>query len=284
MRRNRLKAKIEAGTLAVGLVHFSGISSTIDVMGAAGLDFVTIDTEHACNDVGNLQDLIRSADAAGITPIIRLTEVNRTLIQQVLDAGAGGVMISRISSPAQAVAAVQAAKYPPLGMRGSCPTVRAADFGPEVNSKYYENWSAYQETANREVLLSLLVEEKAGHEQIDQILSVPGVDIVSLGLLDTSISLGLPKDARWARWDHPVLSAALDRVIASAKEHNVYVQVSIGQPPEADPAYTASIARPGVNLLSCGSDLDILLHGCRRVVAMRPQLIAAQSTPATRGA
>jgi len=268
MRKNRLKETLEAGNLALGLVHFSGSPAAIEVMGANGIDWVTIDTEHACNDVGQLQELIRAADGAGITPVIRVPEVNRMIIQQVLDAGAGGVMISHVANREQAVAAVKAAKYPPLGSRGACPTIRAADYDPE-------DWEEFTATSNREVLLFVLVEEKEGYENIDEILSVPGVDVVFLGNFDLSLSLGLPGESRW---DHPVLSAALDRVVAVAKRHKVYVQVSLGTKFQEDAEYAAMVSERGVDLIGCGSDMLLLSRSCRRVVSLRPQLSAARTS------
>lgn len=266
MLRNGLKTTLEAGNLALGLVHFSGSPATIEVMAAHGIDWVTIDTEHACNDVVRIQELIRAADGAGITPIVRVPEVNRMIIQQVLDAGAGGVMIAHVVSREQASAAVQAAKFPPIGGRGACPTIRAAQYDPE-------DWSTFTAESNREVLLFVLVEEKEGYERIDEILSVPGVDIVFLGNFDLSLSLGLPGETRW---DHPVLSAALDRVLAVAKKHKVYVQVSLGTKFQEDPAYTSMVAQRGVDLIGCGSDMLLLSRACHRIASLRPQLSAAR--------
>ena len=60
---NHLKNKLARGELALGLVHFAaGCPATIEVMARAGLDWVTIDTEHACNSVSDLQNLIRTAE------------------------------------------------------------------------------------------------------------------------------------------------------------------------------------------------------------------------------
>lgn len=268
MRKNRLKATLEAGHLGLGLVHFSASPATIEVMGTSGIDWVTIDTEHACNDVGKLLELIRAADGAGITPVIRVPEVNRMIIQQVLDAGAGGVMVSHVATRAQAIAAVEAAKYPPLGTRGACPTIRAADYDPE-------DWAEFTAESNREVLLFVLVEEKEGYENIEEILSVPGVDVVFLGNFDLSLSLGLPGESRW---DHPVLSAMLDRVAAVAKRNKVYVQVSLGTKFQEDSEYAAMVSRRGVDLIGCGSDMLLLSRSCRRIVSLRPQLSAARNS------
>lgn len=278
MRKNLLKARLQNGELALGLVNFSGSPTTIEVMAEAGFDWVTVDTEHACNDVGNLQQLIRAADAAGITPVVRFTAVNRGAIQQVLDVGAGGVMISHVVSREEAVAAVHAAKYPPIGARGACPTIRAAGYDPE-------DWTEYVAQCNREVLLFVLVEEREGYERIDEILSVPGVDVVFLGNFDLSLSLGIPGESRW---DHPILSRALDRVVEVARKHGVYVQVSLGTKFLEDPEYVATVVRRGVDLLGCGSDLLLLMRSCRRVTGMRERMTGERArgvrvTSATRG-
>lgn len=260
---NHLKNKLARGELALGLVHFAaGCPATIEVMARAGLDWVTIDTEHACNSVSDLQNLIRTADSCGITPIIRLMEVNCPIIQQVVDAGAGGVMISHVTTPEHAAAAVGAAKYPPIGRRGACPTIRASGYDPE-------NWEDYTKAANSDVIVNVLVEEREGYERIEDILDIPGIDIVFFGNFDLSISFGLPGETRW---DHPVLARALERVVAAARKRGIYVQVSVGTKFTEDPNYVALVARSGVDLIGCGSDLLLLSRSCQRIVRMHDQL------------
>jgi 4-hydroxy-2-oxoheptanedioate aldolase len=261
--RNLLKEKLRRNELALGLVHFAaGCADTIDVMGQAGIDWVTIDTEHACNSIYELQGLVRAADAAGITPIVRFMEIDRPAIQQVLDAGAGGVIVSHITTPEQAAEVVRAAKYAPIGQRGACPTIRATGYDPE-------DWEEYTAAANKEVIVNVLVEEKEGFERIDEILSVPGVDVVFFGNFDLSLSLGLPGETRW---DHPVLAAALQRVVKSARARGVWVQVSLGTKFTQDPDYARTVAKAGVNLIGCGSDLLLLSRACQGIVNMKDQL------------
>jgi 2-keto-3-deoxy-L-rhamnonate aldolase RhmA len=261
MRQNRLKKTLDDGNVALGLVHFSGSPSVISVMGAAGLDWVTIDTEHACNDVSRVQQLILAADAAGITPVVRVPHVDPWIIGQLLDEGAGGIMISHIGSKEQAMEAVRAVKYPPLGERGACGQIRAAGYDPP-------NWREYAEQANREVLLFLLIEEKSGYDDIDEILAVPGVDVAFLGRVDFALSIGLPGETRW---DHPVMSAMADKVLAAAKKHGVYVQVSMGQPFE-DPEYMQAVLKRGFKLIACGSDMLMLARGCKQLTSLRGEI------------
>lgn len=261
--KNHLKGKLHRGELALGLVHFaSGCASTIEVMAGAGIDWVTIDTEHACNDMADLQMLIRAADSSGITPIVRFMQVDRPRIQQVMDAGAGGVMISHVCNADQARAAVAAAKYPPIGQRGACPTIRSANYDPP-------DWEEYARASNDQIIVNVLVEEREGYEQIEEILAVPGVDVVFLGNFDLSISFGLPGETRW---DHPVLAEALKRVVSVAKKNNVFVQVSLGTKATEDPAYAELVANAGVDMLGCGSDLLLLSRACQRVTKMRGRL------------
>ena len=261
--RNRLKEKLEKGGLALGLVHFAtGCAETIDVMGGTGIDWVTIDTEHACNSISDLQSLIRASDAAGITPIVRFMEIDRAAIQQVLDGGAGGVMVSHITTPEQAAEVVKAAKYPPIGGRGACPTIRSAGYDPD-------DWEEYTIEANKNIIVNVLVEEKEGLERIDEILAVPGVDVVFFGNFDLSLSLGLPGETRW---DHPVLAEALKRVVSTARKHDVWVHVSLGTKFTQDPTYAETVAKSGVNLIGCGSDLLLLSRACQKIVGMREKL------------
>ena len=120
-------------------------------------------------------------------------------------------MISHVTTPEHAAAAVGAAKYPPIGRRGACPTIRASGYDPE-------NWEDYTKAANSDVIVNVLVEEREGYERIEDILDIPGIDIVFFGNFDLSISFGLPGETRW---DHPVLARALERVVAAARKRGI---------------------------------------------------------------
>jgi 4-hydroxy-2-oxoheptanedioate aldolase len=129
IRPNRLKELLEHGKVAVGLACFTLHPALIEIMGWTGFDFVFIDTEHTPGDVEATLTGIMACEVTGMTPLVRVYENSPPLICKALDNGAQGVIIPHISTVAQAEAAVRSVKYPPLGERGSCPSIRPSRFG-----------------------------------------------------------------------------------------------------------------------------------------------------------
>ena len=103
----------------------------VEVMAATGLDFICIDWEHSQIGRERIEDLIRAADAGGVPAMVRVPGHAPESIAAALDAGAAGVLVPRVSSAAQARAAVMATRYPPQGERGVGPG-RAAAYGYRI--------------------------------------------------------------------------------------------------------------------------------------------------------
>jgi 4-hydroxy-2-oxoheptanedioate aldolase len=89
----------------------------VEIMGWAGFDYVVLDMEHGPSSLQNLQDLVRAAEVAGIYPLVRTKEGNLAMIGEVLDAGAGGVVVPQVASARLAEAAVRRARFAPRATR-----------------------------------------------------------------------------------------------------------------------------------------------------------------------
>ncbi|MDP2873572.1 MAG: aldolase/citrate lyase family protein [Bacillota bacterium] len=205
VRENKTKKLIASGGVAVG--GFLGLKSTeiVEIMGYAGLDFVIIDSEHGSADTETLEHMVRAAEAAGITPIVRVTNVNDpTLILRALDLGAQGVQVPMVESAETARRIVQAAKYHPLGRRGLA-GVRAARYGAVDMTRYVGE-------ANAQTMVVAQIETVAGVEHAAEIAAVDGVDVVFVGPMDLSQSLGIPAQRR-----NPLLIETMEKVFAACK-------------------------------------------------------------------
>ena len=112
-----------------GMLLFTGSPMIVEMMAAAGVDFVIIDMEHSALDLDRCAHLIRAADAAGITPLVRVPEVDAALIKKLLNLGALGIAVPHANRD-KCVAALQAVKYAPEGVPGASPIVRAARYSP----------------------------------------------------------------------------------------------------------------------------------------------------------
>lgn len=179
----------------------------VEIVGESSFDFVIIDMEHGNISEESAANLIRAAEVKKLYPIIRVPENNASTIMKVLDLGAKGVVIPHIETKTDAEKAVKAAKYAPIGDRGSCPCIRAG-------SHFIEDWSLFSKASNEVTSLILLVEGAEGISNFSEIVAVEGVDGYMIGPFDLSVSLGVPGEVT-----HPLVEQKLDEVSALAREH-----------------------------------------------------------------
>ncbi|MET0747691.1 MAG: aldolase/citrate lyase family protein [Rhizobium sp.] len=175
----------------------------IEVVAMAGVDFLCIDWEHSQISRERIEDLIRAADVHRVPAIVRVPGHAPEAIAAVLDAGAAGVLVPRISTAAQARAAVMATRYPPRGERGVGPG-RAAGYGYRIPD--------YLASANETLVLALQVETAEGLANIDEIVAVEGVDVIFIGPGDLSVSIDALGPQGKERLDaaiHAIAAAAL---------------------------------------------------------------------------
>lgn len=182
----------------------------VEAAGYAGYDFVLLDMEHGPGTFENLQNLIRAANVAGVMPVVRVPRGSDIWIDQALDVGAGGVMIPQIDTAEQAGNAVAAAKFSPVGNRGTCRFVRSAGYGAIPGNQYF---SKAQET-----VVIVQAEGSKAVENLDEILDVPGIDIVFVGPYDLSSSLGLI-----GQIDHPKVLQCIQDITERAAAKGVKV-------------------------------------------------------------
>jgi 2-keto-3-deoxy-L-rhamnonate aldolase RhmA len=244
MERNKLKKAIRAKTLALGMFVNAGSPALVEWMAYAGIDFVTIEMVHTAFGLETVQNLVRTAKAHGITPLVRVPEINPSLILRVLDIGAEGITIPGLRSKQEAIQAVRAIKYPPEGERGAHipPAVRASG----------EKASDYTRRANEETIVNLVCETRESVNNIEEILSVAGIDLINIGPGDLSLSLGLP-----GQYDHPQVVGAVEKVMTKCLERGVAVKVP-GQT-YGDPLFLKKWYDKGVRVIELGGE-DRFFH------------------------
>lgn len=182
----------------------------VETLGYAGFDFIILDMEHGPNSVETVQDLIRAAQIAGMAPIVRVPSGDYEMIGGVLDVGAAGVQVPQISCAQDVHVAMEHAKFAPLGMRGVCRYVRAAEYSSMNKADYFRR-------AN-EALLIIQIEGQAGLDNLDEILAVEGIDIVFVGPYDLSQSLGVPGEV-----EHPLVIEKMQQIVETSLNRNVFV-------------------------------------------------------------
>ncbi|MBD3919256.1 siderophore biosynthesis protein SbnG [Paenibacillus sp. PR3] len=214
MRKNKLKEKIARRKSVFGLFVSIPNPIIIEMIGHAEYDFVIIDFEHASTNVETVEELIRAAELLDMTPLVRISSVNRMEITKFLDSGAQGIVIPHVERRDQVEEAVRYAFYHPLGNR-SLNSGRPGIFAKNSLSNYIEE-------ANREVMIIPMIESIEGAERIRDIVSIPQVSFVLEGAADLSQSLSVP----W-QTDHPEVQQLLDHVHKESIQQGIpYAAVS----------------------------------------------------------
>ena len=204
MRTNQTKQKLQNGEIAVGIFTLSADPHVTGVIAATGFDFVIYDLEHTSLTFERLEWLVRTADACGITPMVRVASGEKRDLLPALECGVQGVMVPVVETEAQAREAVRHARYFPEGQRGMYYLGYPSGYaGLSVRDHFA--------SANRELLLIAQIETAQGVENAAAIAAVPGIDVVFVGPADLSQSLGIPGE-----WDDPRLLAAVERVLGAA--------------------------------------------------------------------
>ncbi|MDA2804213.1 HpcH/HpaI aldolase family protein [Nocardiopsis suaedae] len=208
LKPNAVRSALREGREVYGLFCSIPNPVLVEMIGCAGYDFVVLDSEHALVDPEGLENLVRAAEAVGVTPFVRVPEKDPGAILKALDAGAMGVVVPHVRTRADADAAVRAARYAPEGMR-SLNGGRVPGFG-------LIDLAEYVRCANEEVMVVPMIEDAEGVDALPEILAGGGIDLVLEGAADLSQSYGVT----WRTRD-PVVVDALRRIHAACVEHGV---------------------------------------------------------------
>ena len=163
----------------VTLNHFS----IVEIMADAGFDWLCVDMEHSVTDYSEAQMLIATIQSKGIKAYVRVGENNNRIIKRVLDAGADGIIVPMVNSKEDAIDAVKSVKYPPLGTRG-VGLARAQGYGFD-----FEN---YKNNKADNIKLIVQIEHIDAVNNLEDILSLDGIDGTFIGPYDLSGSMGKP--------------------------------------------------------------------------------------------
>lgn len=251
MRINRTLEKLKAGKTVLGCAIQCYRSSEIPrVLAAAGFDYFFIDMEHGGFDLETAQDMISTAVAAGITPVVRVAELHYSLVARLLDLGAQGIILPRVEDPALLEEALSWMRYPPSGKRG---------FGVLAPVIDYEQHSmaAMMEHLNRNTLTVVQFETRLAMERADELLAVPGIDVAMVGPADLSVSLGVP-----GQFDDPGLLGTVEQFVAKCDARGVAPGIH---------CRNAALALPwlkrGMRLVGAGSEQGMLLERAKTCIA-----------------
>ncbi|MCC7050903.1 MAG: 2,4-dihydroxyhept-2-ene-1,7-dioic acid aldolase [Bacteroidia bacterium] len=178
-----LKQRIRNRQLTLGSWLTIPNSSVVEVMASAGFEWLTIDIEHSAIDILTVQNLIRSIQGCELKALVRVYANDEIIIKRVLDAGADGIIVPMIKTKEQAEQLLDWIYYPPKGKRG---------VGLNRAQNYGIGFEEYQQKLEKEIIVVAQIEHIEAINNLEQILSVNGIDATIIGPYDLSASMGKP--------------------------------------------------------------------------------------------
>jgi 4-hydroxy-2-oxoheptanedioate aldolase len=264
VRENAVKRKWRDGQATTGAWLSIPSSYSAEMMAHMGLDWLCVDMQHGMIDYTDAVQMFMAISTTDTIPFVRVPWNEPSIIMKVLDAGAYGVVVPLINTRADAEMAVAACRYPPDGIRSNGAN----------RAILYAGGGDYVARANQEIACIPMIETKQGIENLDEILSVPGVDAIYIGPSDLSFALGLPPRMDS---DVPLHVETVARILEACRRHGVVAGIHTGGPP-----FSAEKVKEGFQMVTIGSDGVAMSRGMQAIIRQQAALVngAAETAPA----
>jgi 2-keto-3-deoxy-L-rhamnonate aldolase RhmA len=250
MRINSVKQALAEGKIQLG-TGFGTLRSqdVARIYALAGFQWAFIDTEHGGFDLETVQDICRISVLVGLSPIVRVAELQYSLVSRALDSGAQGIIFPRVESPELLEKAVSWTKFPPVGIRGYGLTPLQVDHDKATIPEVIDHMNA-------NTMVVLQIETQRALDARDELLSVAGIDAVMIGPADLSISLGVGGD-----FLHAKMVDAMEKIRDSCVAHNVTPGTQTRGIPQAK-----FWRERGMRFLGCSNETTMLYDRASEIV------------------
>ncbi|EAK0951523.1 2,4-dihydroxyhept-2-ene-1,7-dioic acid aldolase [Campylobacter lari] len=202
-----LKEKLQNNKLTIGSWISIGHPCIAELMSNVGFEWLVIDFEHTSMNYETVQNLITTIQSKKIKALVRVCKNEEVIIKKVLDMGADGIIVPMIKNKADAIKAVEFAKYPPVGKRG-VGLFRAQNYG--LKFEEYKQW------VDEDLIIIAQVEHYEAVENIEEIIKTDGIDGIIIGPYDLSGSLGFPGE-----YHRVEVKEAIAKVLKCCKRYNI---------------------------------------------------------------
>jgi len=247
MRENKLKKLRKEGKIALNAWLTIPNAWTAEIMAHAGFDAITIDMQHGLADYQTALSMLQAISTTDAVPLARVPWNEPITIMRLLDAGVYGLICPMVNSREEAEAFVGACRYPPLGFRS---------YGP-IRANLYAG-DDYFENANETVTTLAMIETAQALENIEEIITTPGLDGVYIGTVDLSISMGL---AGLGDLNDPKLQNALNTIMKQVVKHNRIAGIHASTPENA-----AKLSEQGFHLITPVNDTKLLRDAAKNAL------------------
>ncbi|MBV9130022.1 MAG: 2,4-dihydroxyhept-2-ene-1,7-dioic acid aldolase [Verrucomicrobia bacterium] len=247
MRENLLKSLWQRDAYAVN--GWLSLPSTFsaEVMAHQGWDSLTIDLQHGLIDYQSAVGILQAISTTSTVPLVRVPWLDPAIIMKVLDAGSYGVICPMINSAVEAREFVAACRYPPAGTR-SCGPIRASLYaGPD-----------YVDKANRTIITMAMIETRAGLGNLEEILSIEGLDAIYVGPSDLALALGCEPQLDPTEQE---VVGAIEYILARAQEKKIVAGIHTGSTANAQ-----KMIRLGFQFVTVSSDVRLLVTKASEVL------------------
>lgn len=249
---NEFLKKLNNKERIVGTFFEIGGTTAAECMGRTPFDYIIIDNEHGTFEGESTLDAIRGANMGGITPFVRVREISRSAIMKPLDVGAKGLIIPFVESIDDVNKIIKWSKYQPIGTRGFCPS-RKDGWG--YDSSVGQSMDEVMEYWNKETLVIPQCETLGCLENIEEIVSMEGVDGIFIGPYDLSIGLGMS-----GQFENPDFLAAVERIKTACHNAGKFI-IIFTMSTEAAQKYF----RQGFDSVTIGLDIHYYIDSCSKV-------------------
>jgi 4-hydroxy-2-oxoheptanedioate aldolase len=262
VRENKLKSIWARGEAVVNGWLSIPSAFSAEVMANQGFDSLTVDMQHGVIDYQVAVTMLQGISTTGAMPLARVPWNDPARLMKILDAGAYGVICPMVNTRAEAEALVRACKYPPRGYRS---------WGP-VRASIYAG-ADYGDHANDDIVVMPMIETAEAMKNLDDILSVPGVDGVYVGPSDLSLALGLKP--RLDQTDAPVVEAQ-QKIAEACKRHGVIAGIH-----NSTASYALKMIAQGYQFVTLASDSrHMAMKAAEEVAVVRKSGVVGGKLPA----
>jgi 4-hydroxy-2-oxoheptanedioate aldolase len=259
MRANRIKTLwAEKRPVLNGWLSIPN-SFTAEILAEQGYDSITIDLQHGLIDYQAAVGMLQAMRASEVAPLVRVPWLDPAAIMRVLDAGAYGVICPMINTGAQAAELVSYMRYPPAGTRSFGPTRAVFSAGPNYGAEADDN-----------VLCFAMIETSEGFQNLEEIVSTPGLDGVYIGPSDLTLGLTGRRYPFGFDREEPEMVEAIHTILDAAHQAGIRAALHCG-----GSAYAAKAVSWGFDLVTLPNDVRLLAAASSASVTDTRKLVAA---------
>ena len=236
MRKNKLKEIFKNGKSAInGWLQIPN-SFTAELMANQSWDSLTLDMQHGVIDYPDALGMLQAISSTDVVPMVRVNWNEPGQIMKILDAGAYGIICPMVSNKKEAENFIKACMYPPKGFRSYGP-IRGLVYGG----------GDYADKANEEILKFAMIETKESLENLDEIMSTPGLDGIYIGPADLSLALG--KKPSFDKPEGDPIYDVIMKILDHAQKNKLIAGIQ-----NVEPEYAAKMIKKGFQFVTIGSD------------------------------